>query len=32
MPPSAVEDIDWSTRQVRVGMRREDVERSCPAP
>jgi sporulation protein YlmC with PRC-barrel domain len=32
VPPSAVEDIDWSTRQVRVGMRREDVEHSCPAP
>jgi sporulation protein YlmC with PRC-barrel domain len=32
VPPSAVEDIDWRTRQVRVGMRREDVERSCTAP
>ena len=32
VPPSAVERIDWSTREVRLRLRREDVERSCPAP
>lgn len=32
VPPSAVENIDWSTREVRLRMSREDVDRSCPAP
>ena len=32
VPPSAVDNIDWSTREVRLRMRREDVDRSCPAP
>ncbi len=31
VPPSAVEDIDWSTREVRLRMRREEVQRACPA-
>src|SRR5688572_12910010 len=31
LTPSAVKDIDWSARQVRVAMRREEVERACPA-
>jgi sporulation protein YlmC with PRC-barrel domain len=32
VPPSAVEGIDWRTREVRLRLRRQDVERSCPAP
>ena len=32
VPPSAVENIDWSTREVRLRMSRADVERSSPAP
>lgn len=32
VPPSAVEEIDWSAREVRLRLRREDVARSCPAP
>lgn len=32
VPPSAVEDIDWNTREVRLRMRREDVELASPAP
>jgi sporulation protein YlmC with PRC-barrel domain len=31
VPPSAVEDIDWSAREVRLRMRREEVNRACPA-
>lgn len=31
VPPSAVEDIDWNTREVRLRMSREDVNRACPA-
>ncbi len=32
VPPSAVENIDWSTREVRLRMSRDDVDRSCRAP
>jgi sporulation protein YlmC with PRC-barrel domain len=32
VPPSAVEAIDWETKEVRVRLRREDVEPSAPAP
>lgn len=31
VPPSAVEAIDWETREVRLRMSREDVNRACPA-
>ena len=32
VPASAVDTIDWNTREVRLRMSREDVDRSCPAP
>jgi len=32
VPPSAVEGIDWNAREVRLNLRREDVERATPAP
>jgi sporulation protein YlmC with PRC-barrel domain len=32
VPPSAVEDIDWRSKGVRLRLRREEVEHSCPAP
>jgi hypothetical protein len=31
VPPSAVEDIDWSKREVRLRMRRGEIDRACPA-
>ena len=31
VPPTAVKDIDWSTRAVRLRMSRQDVDRACPA-
>lgn len=31
VPPSAVAGVDWSTRQVRLRLRREEVERATPA-
>jgi sporulation protein YlmC with PRC-barrel domain len=32
VPPSAVEDIDWKDRQVRLRMRRDEIERQPAAP
>lgn len=32
IPPSAVEDIDWETREVRVRMPRGAIEQRSPAP
>lgn len=31
VPPNAIRDIDWSTREVRLRMSRKDVEKACPA-
>jgi sporulation protein YlmC with PRC-barrel domain len=31
VPPTAVKDIDWSARAVRLRMSRQDVDRACPA-
>lgn len=31
VPPSAVEAIDWRTREVRLSMRRDEVKQACPA-
>jgi sporulation protein YlmC with PRC-barrel domain len=31
IPPSAVEDIDWNTREVRLRLSRAGVEQACPA-
>jgi sporulation protein YlmC with PRC-barrel domain len=31
VPPSAVEGIDWTSKEVRLRMRREEVDRACPA-
>lgn len=30
VPPSAVKDIDWNTREVRLSMSRQDVDQACP--
>lgn len=31
VPPAAVEDIDWESKEVRLRMSREEVKRACPA-
>jgi sporulation protein YlmC with PRC-barrel domain len=31
IPPSAVDEIDWSTREVRLRVRRDEVQRASPA-
>jgi sporulation protein YlmC with PRC-barrel domain len=31
VPPTAVKDIDWSARAVRLRMSRQDVHQACPA-
>jgi sporulation protein YlmC with PRC-barrel domain len=32
VPQSAIQDIDWNTKQLRLRMSRRDVEQACPAP
>ena len=32
VPPSAIEDIDWENRQVRVRLNREELKRSPESP